>query len=163
MDIKTSPQQVRIIDYPANMRRNLNTACWVIVVYRLIHLSSVWCRIKSQCRSGEPAFQISLLLPSLSLSLIIREWGGTISSIQMWPSGWSSSARTTSEWYDGLCRPVGGSTCCVSSMGQCIYILNLYLFIRFMKTIFTKNGIHHSSVLPFWIDLELSLITYTQK
>lgn len=31
MDIKTSPQQVRIIDYPANMQRNLNAACWFIV------------------------------------------------------------------------------------------------------------------------------------
>lgn len=120
MDIKTSPQQVRLIDYPANMRCNLNTACWFIVVHRFIQFSSVWCGIKSQCRSGEPAWQILLLLPlpSLFLSLIIREWGGTISSIRMWPSGSSSSALTTSEWYDALYRPVGGSTNYVSSMGQ---------------------------------------------
>lgn len=36
----------------------------------------------------------------------------------MWPSGSSSSALTTSEWYDGLYRPVGGSTNYVSWIGQ---------------------------------------------
>lgn len=119
MDIKTSPQQVRIIDYPANMRCNLNIACWFIV-HRLILFSSVWCVLKSQCRSGEPAFHRSLLLLSLFILclLFIRGWGGTIPSIRTWPSGSSSSALTTSEWYDELYHPVGGSTYYVSSMGH---------------------------------------------
>lgn len=42
---KSSPQQVRIIDYPANIRHNLNTACWFVCDFRLIQFSSVCCRL----------------------------------------------------------------------------------------------------------------------
>lgn len=71
MDIKTRPQQGGIIDYPANMQCSLNAACWVTVVHRLIHFSSVCCRIQSQCRCRKPVLQISLLLPLPSLFLCL--------------------------------------------------------------------------------------------
>lgn len=113
MDIKTSPQQVRMIDYPANMRRKPWTPCvGSLSLHRMIQFSSAWSGTKSQCRSGEPGLT-NLIIASCTfsapLSLVIREGGGTISSIQMWPSGSSSSAPTTSGWYGGLYRPVGAA------------------------------------------------------
>lgn len=102
MDINTRPQQGGIIDYPANMQRSLNTACRVTVAHRLIHFSSVCCRVKSQCRCGKPVLQIIASFTFfVSVSLITKEWAGTKSSSRTWPSGLSSSALTTSELYDG--------------------------------------------------------------
>ena len=76
MDIKTSPQQVRMIDYPANMQRKPCTPCvGSLSLHRMIQFSSAWSGTKSQCRSGEPALQISLLLPVPSplLCLLLLE------------------------------------------------------------------------------------------
>lgn len=73
MDIKTSPQQVRRTDHPADMRRNLNAACRFIVVHGLMLFSSV--RRKSQCRQEWRTGFTTLIIASFapSLSLIIRE------------------------------------------------------------------------------------------
>lgn len=131
-DIKTSPRQVRIIDYPADMRCNLNAACWFTVVHRLIHFSLGLMQNKVTVQKWRTSLT-NLVIASFtffaSLSLTIKEWGGTISSIQMWPSGLSSSALTTSEWYDGLHRPAGGSEYYLSWAQYIDTYTNFYLYL----------------------------------
>lgn len=107
----------------------------------------------------------SLIIASFtfSLSLIIRGWGGTISSIQKWPSGSSSSALTTFEWYDGLYRPVGCGTYCVSSIGH-----KSMLIYTFYENIFTIkmqiiNIFLVAFVLTFWKKCRIQNYSYTKQ
>lgn len=65
-----------------------------------------WCWMMSQCSSGEPHVIASFtFFFKKSVSLLIKERAGKISSTQTWPSGSSSSARTTSEWCGGWDHP----------------------------------------------------------
>lgn len=66
--IKTSPQQVAIIDNSANVRSNLDAGL-LAAVHEVIRFSALRRRPRSQCRSGTPVLEISLLLclPSPSL------------------------------------------------------------------------------------------------
>lgn len=144
-DIKTSPlagYDNRLPSQHAAQPETLRVG-FIVCVYRLIHFSSGLMQNKVTVQKWRTRPYKSrycfLFTFSASLSLIIREWGGTISSIQTWPSGLSSSALTTSEWYDGLYHPVGGSTNYVT--------YNIYLFLKHTK----KSIIIHLLLLSYQI------------
>lgn len=116
----------------------------------------------------------SHIIASSTLSsppLIIREWGDKISSIRTWPSGLSSSALTTSEWYDGWCRPVGGSRRNVSpikhlykktdssltTVGQYFFNFSFIFLIRFQRMDMDSNEIIWLSACVFFPALYLTL------